>query len=89
MLKFKKIYPIIRVYFNRKEDFPKVWSVDDGHQANEIMVSSIITQGLSRYVWSGVIKHSETEPRAWVEFAHARIHQINESDRVLIENSDI
>ena len=86
MLEYEATYPLLRVYFNRREDFPKVWSVDDGDPANELIVSHVVTQGISRWVWSGDSEPNEDFPRAWVEFRSARIHKIDEHDRVFIEN---
>jgi hypothetical protein len=30
-----------RVYFNRKAEWPQVWSVDEGHQDSEISVQAV------------------------------------------------
>src|ERR1017187_4013839 len=57
MLEFETTYPIIRVYFNRRDEFPEVWSVDDDNQANEINVSQIITQGIGQLKYIGGGKH--------------------------------
>jgi hypothetical protein len=87
MIEFEKTYPIVRVYFNRKEDFPNVWSVDDGNQTNEIIVPRVISQGVSRFVWNGITQSSEVSVRAWVEFNSARLHRTDQSDEIFIENS--
>jgi hypothetical protein len=30
-----------RVYWNRAQDFPKVWSIDDGNISNEVNVERV------------------------------------------------
>ena len=56
----------IRMYFNRSNDFPQVWSVDQGSHASEVNVQSIVLRVLpvlSRYN-SGA---EYPEPKAWFE----------------------
>ena len=85
-LEFEKTYDVVRVYFNSKSDYPLVWSVDDGDQGNEINVPTVIGQGVHRYEYTGE-KANEKCPVAWVEYREARIHRINDSDEVFVENS--
>ena len=86
MLEFEKTYPVVRAYFNARQDFPNIWSLDDGDQANEMNVPFIISQGVSVWKYNGQKKNPDT-PVAWVEFTSARIHRIDESEEVFIENS--
>ena len=36
-----------RVYYNRTEDFPQCWSVDEGNQATEFNVCGIVIKGVT------------------------------------------
>ena len=83
MLEFEKTYPTIRAYFNTHSQYP--WSVDDGDQSNEMTVPSIITQGVSLWKYNGQ-KANENSPVAWVEFSAARIHRVEDTDEIFIEN---
>jgi len=85
-LEFEKTYPIVRIYFNSKADHPLVWSVDDGNQANEMNVPQVIGQGVHRYEYNGE-KANPDSPVAWVEYREARIHRIDDSDEIFVENS--
>jgi hypothetical protein len=86
MLEFETTYPILRVYFNQKEDYPLVWSVDDGSQQNEFNVPSVVVQGVgyTRYL---AMPKSEDCPAAWLEFHEARLHRIDGAQDVFIDNS--
>jgi len=86
MLEFETTYKTLRVYFNTVAAAPMVWSVDDGDFSNEMNVSNIVTQGIGSYRYSGG-KPNPTFPVAWVEYTDARIHRIDESDNIFIENS--
>jgi hypothetical protein len=85
-LEFEKTYDLIRVYFNSRSDYPLIWSVDDGNQANEINVPHVITQGICRYSGSGK-KPNAVSPVAWAEYRQARLHRIDDSEEVFVENS--
>lgn len=67
MLESGKAYHIIRVYFNHKSDYPLVWSVDDGDQANEHKTKRVVfdTLGSTAYNW---LPRNDLYPVAWVEF---------------------
>lgn len=63
-----------RLYFNRKEDYPCIWSVDEGSAASEIRVQGIIiTDGLLAYTGNteGLRPPAgadlKNEPSAWIE----------------------
>jgi hypothetical protein len=87
MLEFEKTYPVIRVYFNSKAAHPLVWSIDDGDQSGEMSVSNVITQGVSSFVYNGQ-EANPFHPVAWIEFRQARIHRIDDSEDIFIENSN-
>lgn len=57
-----------RVYFNRKSEFPQVWSLDEGTQHSEVnIINFVIPQGCrseSRYNGE---KPNEDSPVAWIE----------------------
>jgi len=68
-----------RLYFNRKEDFPCLWSIDEGSAASEIRVQGIVLTGVG-LAWTechkGLIAPAgcdvNNEPSAWIEL-HARL----------------
>jgi hypothetical protein len=55
-----------RVYFNRAEDAPQVWSIDEGSHSSEINVQAVVafTTADSNYNLSAVYP----EPKAWFEY---------------------
>jgi hypothetical protein len=56
----------IRMYFNRANDFPQVWSVDQGSHASEINVQAIHLYALP--LVTGYNPDAEyPEPKAWFE----------------------
>ena len=55
---------IYRLYFNRTEDFPQVWSIDEGTPDTEVNVVGFRFEG-AMPVTSGVSTDG-TQPRAWV-----------------------
>lgn len=58
--------PLIRMYYNRSNDFPQVWSVDEGSSASEINVQFIKLRVLP--VTSKYNPQAEyPEPKAWFE----------------------
>ena len=86
-LDFDTTLPLVRVYFNQREDSPNVWSVDDGDQTHEITVSNVVFQGVARLEYSGGEK-SRDVPVAWIELRSARIHRVGDSSELFIENSE-
>ena len=85
MLELNKRLPVVRLYFNQKEDYPNVWSIDDGDQANEINVSWVITQGVACTQYTGE-KKSKNAPVAWLSFSDAEVTRLND-DLFFINNS--
>jgi len=54
-----------RIYFNRIEDAPQIWSVDEGSHASEINVQGI--QIISRDTETGQnLEAKDPEPKAWM-----------------------
>ncbi len=57
-----------RVYFNRANEAPQVWSVDEGTQASEINVSAVLIVSCSVRT---AVDLNETvnrdRPKAWLE----------------------
>jgi hypothetical protein len=57
-----------RVYFNRLNEAPQVWSVDEGDQSSEINVSSVAIAGCEMH---SAVNLDETvnrdRPKAWFE----------------------
>jgi hypothetical protein len=84
-LELEKTHDVVRVYFNSRSDYPLVWSLDDGNQQNEMIVPNIIGQGVHRYVYNGQ-KANPTTPVAWVEYRSARVHRIEDSEELFVEN---
>ena len=57
----------IRMYFNRSNDYPQVWSVDQGSHASEVNVQHIKLQG-ALSAFSCYDPNAEyPEPKAWLE----------------------
>lgn len=86
MLEFETTYPIVRVYFNSKAAFPWVWSIDDGNSTNELVTPSVVGQGVHTFAYNGQESNSY-HPVAWVEYRDARIHRVNDSEDVFVENT--
>lgn len=64
--------PSYRVYFNRKAEFPQVWSVDEGAQGSEVNIISYElhrVNAISRYD-SSTTPNPDT-PSAWLEINYA------------------
>lgn len=64
---------IFRAYFNRRQDAPKVWSVDEGTQESEVNVTAFFADGCrmrSRYNGEAA---NENTPVAWLEIDAARM----------------
>lgn len=63
-----------RIYFNRKEDYPCIWSVDEGSSATEIRVQWFSIDKLNVWAQHGfgpqphnTPERSENDPDAWIE----------------------
>lgn len=61
-----------RVYYNRSEDAPQVWSIDMGSTGSEVNVQwvQVRAQSITRYN----AKAKYPEPRAWLDVYSARLH---------------
>lgn len=59
---------VFRAYFNRKREFPQIWSIDEGSQDSEVNVREFfIAPGCmvhSRYDGTPV---NDNSPSAWLE----------------------
>jgi len=78
-----------RVYFNAKEAFPYVWSIDQGTPATEIKVKEVHfhdIQGVTRYDHK-VRRGSITQPRAWIECINAELI-VRDGDAYLMKGFD-
>ena len=87
MLEFEKTYPTVRVYFNSKAAHPWVWSVDDGNIHNELITPNVISQGIGRFVYNG-LEPNPHHPVAWVEFHDARVHRVDDTEELFVENGE-
>jgi hypothetical protein len=57
-----------RVYFNRLNEAPQVWSVDEGDQATEINVTRIALVDCSAETHVNLAEtDTENKPKAWFE----------------------
>jgi hypothetical protein len=68
--------PIYRWYFNRCEDFPQIWSIDEGTIESEVNVIGVRV-GCTAMITSGRAEDfstvdSKREPKAWVTIDAAR-----------------
>ena len=59
-----------RVYYNRRQDEPWVWSFDEGTQATERLLTGFRLHGVDVRdgLDDGVANGDEKSPRVWVEF---------------------
>ena len=55
-----------RIYFNRSEDVPFVWSVDQGDVSTESKVQQVSVFGVNLLSDFRGTADNEHEPRAWV-----------------------
>jgi hypothetical protein len=62
---------IYRLYFNRCEDFPQIWSIDQGTTETEINVADFRTEGHVSVIGGRApdfaVVDSAREPKAWAE----------------------
>lgn len=82
MLEPGRRYPIMRVYFNRHADHPKVWSVDNENQDNEVNTHTIMIKGMGQTVYTSKPVNEYT-PVAWIEFYNVIYDQYNDGTVVL------
>ena len=54
-----------RLYFNRAESAPQVWSVDEGSTKSEINVQNLIIQAHAKGYFNQDAEYPE--PKAWLE----------------------
>ncbi len=78
MIKFEA--PVLRVYFNRKEDAPKVWSLDCGPGTAEILVTEVIIAGECRTEFDG----SKT-PCGWLLFKNVEVQLTDKGTALVME----
>ena len=62
-----------RVYFNKKEDYPCLWSVDEGSAASEIRVQWVSLRAIAGWTHHSLSRRTlrdaaKEEPCAWIEF---------------------
>lgn len=55
-----------RVYFNRWNEYPNIWSVDQGTQETEVTVSQVHMEGVSAKTMTGN-GDNVNSPSAWIE----------------------
>lgn len=56
-----------RVYLNRFEDFPLLWSIDEGTLETESHVKNVIGQNVSFKFRSDLTTDNISSPKAWIE----------------------
>lgn len=71
--------PFYRVYFNRKNEQPQVWSVDEGRQTSEMnIIGAVIHMGvLSETYWDREGTVNRDTPCAWVKVHDAILEMKN------------
>ena len=59
---------VYRAYFNRRQDAPLIWSIDEGSQASEQHVAQFTLElgTVARSIWNGKSSNPDT-PVAWLE----------------------
>ena len=72
---------IYRLYFNRCEDFPQIWSIDQGTTETEINVVDYRTEGHVR-VCGGrapdfAAVNGQREPKAWASVDAHTLHIVD------------
>lgn len=71
--------PHARVYFNRSNDFPKVWSIDFGPGTAEILCGCVLIDGAiaeTRFSTDTALQNGPDDrntPRAWLELHDVRV----------------
>jgi hypothetical protein len=61
--------PLYRLYFNRCEDFPQIWSIDEGDISTEVNVIGVKAVGRVEFTSGRAERFAEVsarEPKAWV-----------------------
>lgn len=56
-----------RIYFNRLNEAPQVWSVDEGDQATEINVIAVCLLYCEVRTYTNLAEIDEASPKAWIE----------------------
>ncbi len=57
-----------RIYYNRREDAPWVWSFDQGTQATERLLVGYRLHGVDVRNGQDLDVAGDTAPRVWIEF---------------------
>ena len=66
---------MFRVYYNRSEDFPYIWSLDTGSQEDERIVKGYEGGTIVKCGYDFTVPHgSTTKPRAWIELKADRVY---------------
>lgn len=82
MLEPGRRYPIMRVYFNRRSDFPNIWSVDNENQVNEVTTHTVMIKGMGQTVYTGK-PINENTPIAWIEYYNVIYDQSKDGTIIL------
>lgn len=62
---------VIRLYFNKRDDFPRVWSIDFGAGTAEILLTGVSVDAPGEAVYQeGVV------PCAWIQFNQSHLDLI-------------
>jgi hypothetical protein len=62
-----------RIFFNRKNEQPQVWSLDEGDQSTEINISSFLLHNVSADShWDPSVKPNPDTPSAWITVIHCK-----------------
>lgn len=65
---------IFRAYFNRLNEAPQVWSIDEGTQASEINVKGFVVYNCVVTARANYQKPNNDSPVAWIEIdAHGYV----------------
>jgi hypothetical protein len=57
----------MRVYLNRFEDAPLIWSVDQGTKATEQRFAQVIFAGVNGVTNWNLLANNVDDPRCWIE----------------------
>ena len=87
MLRHGQRYDKLRVYFNHKNDYPNVWSVDDGDQANEKIFRKVTMAAYATTKYNGEVP-TENSPVAWLEVHNVTANLYPDGEVILSGVSD-